>query len=76
VQVSIAWLNERPETYRALCKLWAYEEFITKYMKARECRGTCGPLAHTCGPDGHVRTGQQMLMKIVTKMHSHFVFLY
>jgi hypothetical protein len=27
------------------------------------------------GPDGHIRTGQWMIRKIITKMHSHFVFL-
>jgi hypothetical protein len=67
VQVSIAWLKDRPEAYQALCKLWASEEFITKSMRARECRGIGGPPAHTYGPDGHVRTGQQMVRNIVTK---------
>jgi hypothetical protein len=76
VQVSIAWLKHRPEAYQTLCKLWASEEFITKSIKARECRGIDGPPGHTYGPDGHVHTGQRMLRKIVTKMHSHFVFSY
>jgi hypothetical protein len=67
VQVSVAWLKDHPEVYRALYKLWASEEFIAKFMRARECRGTDGPPGHTYGPDGHVRTGQQMLKKIVTK---------
>jgi hypothetical protein len=75
VQVSITWLKDRPEAYRALCKLWASEEFIAKSMKARECRGTCGPPGHTYGPDGHARTCQWMVKK-VTKMYSHFVFSY
>jgi hypothetical protein len=65
VQVSIAWLKDRPEAYRSLCKLWDNKEFITKSMKARECRGAGGPL-HTYGPNGHVRTGQRMVRKIVT----------
>jgi hypothetical protein len=76
VYVSIAWLKCCPEAYRALCKLWASEEFITKSMKARECRGTVGPPGHTYGPDGHVCTGQRMVRKIVTKMYSHFTFSY
>jgi hypothetical protein len=76
VQVSIAWLKDRPEVYRALCKLWASKEFIAKSMKARECRGTGGPPGHTYGPDGHVHTGQRMVRKIVTQMYSHFVFSY
>jgi hypothetical protein len=34
VHVSIAWLKDRPEAYRTLCKLWAGEEFIAKSMRA------------------------------------------
>jgi hypothetical protein len=67
VQISIACLKDRPEAYRALCKSCASEEFITKSMRARECRCTGGPLGHTYGPDGHIRTSQQMVRKIVTK---------
>jgi hypothetical protein len=67
VQISIAWLKDHRENYRALYKLWASEEFIAKSMGAQECRGTCGPPGHTYDPDGHVRTGQQMIRKIVTK---------
>jgi hypothetical protein len=76
VQVSIAWLKDRPKSYRALCKLWASEERISKSMKAREGRGTGGPPGHTLSLDGHIHTGQQMVRTIVTKMHSHFSFLY
>jgi hypothetical protein len=75
VQVSIAWLKDRPEAYRALCKLWASEEFIAKSMRARECRGIGGPPGNTYGPNEHVHMGQWMVRKRVTKMHSHFVFL-
>jgi hypothetical protein len=75
VQVSIAWLKCRPEAYRALCKLWASKEFIAKSMRARECKGIGGS-RHMYDPDGHVRIGQQMVRKIITKMHSHFVFSY
>jgi hypothetical protein len=75
VQVFIAWLKDRPEVYRALCKLWASEEFIAKSMKGRECRGTGGPPGHTCGPDGHVCIGQRMVRKMVTLMYSHFFIL-
>jgi hypothetical protein len=72
----IYWLVEdRPKAYWVLCKLWASEEFIAKSMRARECRGTGGS-GHTYGPDGHVRMGQQMVRKIINKMHSHFVFSY
>jgi hypothetical protein len=67
VHVSIALLKDRLEAYWALCKLWASEEFIAKFMRARQCRGTSGPPMHTYGPDGHVRTSQQMVRKIVTK---------
>jgi hypothetical protein len=73
VHVSITWLKDRPEAYRVLCKLWASEEFIAKSMRALECRGT-GRSGHTNGPDGHVRMGQLMVRKIITKMHSHFIF--
>jgi hypothetical protein len=76
VYVSIAWLKDHPEAYQALSKLRASKEFITKSMRAGECRGVGGPLGHTYGPDGHVHTDQQMVRKIVTKMHSHFVFSY
>jgi hypothetical protein len=67
VQVSIAWLKDRPEAYWDLCKLWVSEEFIANSHRARECRGIGGPPAHTFGPDGHVCTGQRMVRKIVTK---------
>jgi hypothetical protein len=60
-------LKDRPEAYRALCKLWASEEFIAKSMRAREHRGIGGPPAHMYGPDGHVRTDQQMVRNIITK---------
>jgi hypothetical protein len=69
VQVSITWLKDCPEAYRALCKIWASEEFIVKSMKARESRGS-GGLGHTYGPDGHVRMSKRMVRKIITKMHS------
>jgi hypothetical protein len=58
---------DRPEVYRAFSKLWAREEFISKFHRARECRGAGGPPAHTYGPDVHVRTGQRMVRIIVTK---------
>jgi hypothetical protein len=64
-----------PEAYQALCKLWASEEFIAKSMRVLECRGT-GRAGHMYGPDGHVRTGQRMVRKIITKMYSHFIFSY
>jgi hypothetical protein len=67
VHVSIVWLKDCLEVYRALCKLWASEEFITKSMRTRECRGTGGPPRHTYDPDGYIRTGQQIVRKIVTK---------
>jgi hypothetical protein len=67
VQVLIAWLKDRPEAYRTLCKLWISEEFIFKSMKVREYRGTGGPPMHIYGFDGYVRTGQQMVRKIVSK---------
>jgi hypothetical protein len=76
VQVSIAWLKDCPEAYQALCKLWAREEFIAKYIKDRECRGTGRQPGHTYGPDGHIRMGQRTVRKIVTKMYSHFIFSY
>jgi hypothetical protein len=75
VQISIAGLKDCPESYRALCKVWASKEFIAKSLRARECKGI-GRLGHTYGPDGHVRTGQRMVRKIIIKMHSHFVFYY
>jgi hypothetical protein len=74
VQVSIAWLKDCPKAYRALCKLWASEEFIAKSMRAQECRGTGGPPAHMYGPDGHARTDQRMVRKIVTKNASTLCF--
>jgi hypothetical protein len=67
VQVSIAWLKDRPKAYRTLCKLWASEEFIAKSHRAWDCRGTDGPPAHTYVPYGHVGTSQRMVRKIVTK---------
>jgi hypothetical protein len=75
VHVSIAWLKDHPEAYWALYKLWDNQEFITKSMRARECRGTDGS-GHMYGPDGHVRTCQQMVRKIITKTYSHFIFSY
>jgi hypothetical protein len=75
VHVSIAWLKDCPEAYRALCKLWSSEEFIAKSMRAQECRGI-GVVGHTYGPDGNVCPGQRMVRKIIIKMHSQFVFSY
>jgi hypothetical protein len=75
VQLSISWLKDHPEAYQALCKIWASEEFISKSMRARECRGNCGS-GHTYGPDGHVHMGKHMVRKIIIKMHSHFIFCY
>jgi hypothetical protein len=69
VQVYIAWLKDRPESYQALCKIWAIEEFITKSMKAQERRGTSGS-GHTYGHDVHIRMSKLMVRKIITKMHS------
>jgi hypothetical protein len=73
VQISIAWLKDHPEAYWALCKIWANEEFIAKSMKAQESRGT-GRSGHTCGPNGHKRMCKLMVRKIITKMHSYFLF--
>jgi hypothetical protein len=75
VHVSIAWLKDRLEAYRALCMIWASEEFITKSIKARVSRGTGGP-EHTYGPDGHAHMSKQMVRKVINKMHSKFVFCY
>jgi hypothetical protein len=75
VQVSIDWLKDYPEAYQTLCKLWASEEFIAKSMRARECRGT-GRSGHTYCLDGQVHMCQHMVWKIITKMHSYFVFCY
>jgi hypothetical protein len=68
VQVSITWLKDRPEAYRALCKIWVSEEFIAKSMKVRESRSTGGS-RYTYGLDGHIRMSKQMVRKISTKMH-------
>jgi hypothetical protein len=73
VEVSIAWLKDRPEAYQTLCKIWDSEEFISRSTRARECRGTGGS-GHMYDPDGHIRMGQRMVRKIITKIHSHFVF--
>jgi hypothetical protein len=69
MQVSIAWLKDCPEAYRALCMIWANEEFIAKSIKARECKGKGGS-RHTYDPNGHVRMSKWMVRKIITKMHS------
>jgi hypothetical protein len=74
VQVSIPQLKGHPEAYLALCKLWASKEFIAKSIKAQE-RDSGGP-GHTYGPDGHVRMFKWMVRKIITKMHSEFLFCY
>jgi hypothetical protein len=76
VQVSIAWLKDHLEAYRALFKVWANEEFIAKSIRAQECRGTGRLAGHTYGPDGHIRMSQRMVRKIITKIHSHFIFYY
>ena len=73
MQVSISWLLDRPEAYRALCRLWASEEFIAKSKRARECRGTSGP-GHTYGPDGHLRLSKRMVRKLCTKLHSEYIY--
>jgi hypothetical protein len=47
----------------------ANEEFIAKFMKARESSDS-GGLGHTYGPDGHLRMSKHMVRKIIMKMHS------
>jgi hypothetical protein len=54
VQVSTAWLKDRPEAYQVLCKISDNEEFIAKSIKAQESRGTSGS-GHTYDPNGHIR---------------------
>jgi hypothetical protein len=75
VQLSIARLKDRLEAYRALCNIWASEEFIAKSIKAQESRGTSGS-GHIYGPDGHIRVSKRMVRKVITEMHSEFVFCY
>jgi hypothetical protein len=69
VQVSISWLQDRPEAYQVLCKLWASQEFIDKTIRARQCRGTSGP-GHTYGSNGHLHLSKRMVRKICAKIHS------
>jgi hypothetical protein len=75
VQISISWFKDCPEAYRALCKIWANEEFIAKSMRTRESRGTGGS-GHMYDPYGHVHMCQRMVRKIITKIHSYFIFCY
>jgi hypothetical protein len=63
------FLGWRTEAYLTLCKLWASEEFIAKFIKAWESTGSGGS-GHTYGPDGHVHMSKQMVRKIIMKMHS------
>ena len=73
MQVTVAWLKDRPEAYQALYKFWASEEFITKSKRARECRGTFGP-GHSYGPDGHLRLSKRMVRKICRILHLEFIY--
>jgi NADH:ubiquinone oxidoreductase subunit F (NADH-binding) len=75
VHISIPWLKDRPEAYQALCKPCASKEFIAKSIKAQESRGSGGS-GHTYGPDWHMRMSKHMVRKIITKMHSLFLFCY
>jgi hypothetical protein len=68
MHVSIDWLKDRPEAYRALCKIWVREEFIAKSVKAQESRDIGGS-GHTCGHDGHIIMSKRMVRKIITKIH-------
>ena len=72
MQVSISWLEDRPEAYRALCKLWASPEWIVKSKRARECRGFTG--GHTYGPDGHIRLVKRLVRKICAKIYSEYIY--
>jgi hypothetical protein len=58
-----------------VCRLWASEEFMAKSMRNQECKGIGGPPGHTYGADSHVRTGQRMVRKIVTKNAFTLCFL-
>jgi hypothetical protein len=72
MHVSIAWLKDRPEAYRALFKLWVNEEFIAKPMKARECRGTGGPPAHMYGCHTPFRErGNEASIRVSRMFKSH-----
>jgi hypothetical protein len=59
VQVQLPWLEDRPDAYRALCRLWASEEFQAKSMKKRNSANKGGK--HTFGGDGYIRTAKRMV---------------
>jgi hypothetical protein len=73
VQVSISWLQDRPEAYQAVCKLCASQEFIAKSIRDQHCRGTSGP-GHTYEHDRHLHLSKCMVRKICTEIHSKFIY--
>jgi hypothetical protein len=67
VQVTIPWLEDRPEAYYALCKLWVSPKYIAKSEKNRWCRGSSE--GYMYGPDGHIPMTKCLISKICIKIY-------
>jgi hypothetical protein len=59
VQVTIPWMEGRPDAYRAFCQRWSSPDWIAKSMKHRASRGEGG--GHKYGADGHQRMKKRMV---------------
>jgi hypothetical protein len=72
VHISIIWLLDHPEAYRALCKLWASKDFINESKKGRQCRDSGG--GHTYGQNGHIHLSKHMVRKRIMKIHAKYIY--
>jgi hypothetical protein len=67
VQISIAWLKDRPKAYLVVCKIWPMKNSSLSPSRPERAEVVVDK-GH--GPDGHIHMSQWMVRRIITKMHS------
>jgi hypothetical protein len=68
MQVTLPWIEHRSQAYKALCEIWALQEWIEKSNRNRhrQCNQQGGDndevvVNHTYGVDGHIRLAKRMV---------------
>jgi hypothetical protein len=68
MQVTLLWMEHRPQAYKALCEIWASPEWIEKSNRNRHRQRHQQDkdddevvVNHTYGADGHIRLAKQMV---------------
>lgn len=67
-QVTPKWMEEQQEAYKALCRLWASEEWIERSKSKRGNRGK--EPGHNYGGDGHLRKARRMVIRVLLNLVS------